>query len=260
MVRPGAPPIQPSRGGRSHIPVGDIRLAFTSVFAAALIALVAAFALVPDSRQWLAAPDGLISWIAPPTFALAVAVGIWAYSRSAAESRFRTLIPTAAGLLLLQSLRFGAAPLGFGLPTVEGIEVGSLLDLRRVTSVTAERFGLGWAAGILVLILVAIAIGWAARSASNWAEDRVRVTDTAVVAYLVVALGVEAVIPVVGFFGEGVTAWFATTILGFVGAGLLVIAGLAAGDHRTIVAGWRRRIGPGIASEPARSGLPADPG
>ncbi len=63
----------------------------------------------------------------------------------------------------------------------------------------------------------------------------------------------EAAIPVLGFFGEGIGAWFTTTIFGFVGAALLVIAGLAAGDHRTVVAGWRRRIGPGIAAESARS-------
>jgi len=141
---------------------------------------------------------------------------------------------------------------------VDGIEVGSLVDLRRVTSVSAERLGFGWTAGILALILVSVATALMARSASRWAKDRVRITDTAVVAYFVAALGIEAAIPALGFFGEGVGAWFATTILGFVGAGLLVIAGLASGDHRTIAADWRRRIGPGIAVEGSRSGRPVD--
>jgi hypothetical protein len=228
------------------------------VFAAVLIALVAAFALVPDSRQWLAASDGLISWIATATLTLAVAVGIWAFGRSSPDSRFRRLIPGAAALLLLQSVRFGAAFLDFGLPTVDGVEIGSLVDLRRVTSVTAERFGLGWAAGIFALILVIVATALIARSASRWARDRVRITDTAVVAYFVAALGIEAAIPALGFFGEAAGAWFATTILGLVGAGLLVIAGIASGDHRTIAAGWRRRIGPEIAVEGSRSGRPVD--
>ncbi len=259
MARPlDAPPTPPIRGGQSWIPIGDITFAFSSVFIAVLIALVAAFALVPESRQWLAASDGLISWIAAATLALAVAVGTWAFGRSTADSRFRVLIPAAAALLLLQSLRFGATTVGFRLPTVEGIEVGSLVDLRRLTSVAAERLGLGWPAGVLILMLVAIITGLNARSASKWAADRVRITDTPVVAYFVVALGLEAAIPVLGFFGEGVGAWFATTILGLVGAGLLVLAGLASGDHRTIVAGWRRRIGPRIVAEGTRSRFPID--
>lgn len=259
MARPlGAPPTPPVRGGRSWVPVGDVTFGFTTVFAAVLIALVAAFALVPDSRQWLAASDGLISWLATAILTLAVAAGIWAFGRSSPDSRFRRLIPGAAALLLLQSVRFGAAFIDFGLPTVDGVEIGSLVDLRRVTSVTAERFGLGWAAGILALILVIVATAWIARSASRWAKHRVRITDTPVVAYFVAALGFEAAVPALGFFGEGVEAWFATTILGFVGAGLLVIAGLASGDHRTVVAGWRRRIGSGIAVDGSRSSRPVD--
>ncbi len=249
MARPlGAPPTSPIRGGRSWIPIGDVTFGFTTVFAAVLLALVAAFAFVPESRHWLAASDGMISWITSATLTLAVAVGLWAFGRSSPDSHFRKLIPSAAAFLLLQSLRFGAALLDFGLPTVDGIEIGSLVDLRRVTSVTTERLGLGWAAGILALILVTVTTALLARSASRWAQDRVRITDTAVVAYFVAALGVEAAIPALGFFGEAAEAWFATMILGFVGAGLLVVAGLASGDHRTIAAGWKRRIAPGIAA------------
>jgi len=88
------------------------------MFAAVLIALVAAFGLMPDARLWLAAPDGLTSWIITATLAFAVAVGLWAYGRSTGDSRLRMLIPSAAALLLLQSLRFGA-PLGVGLPTAK---------------------------------------------------------------------------------------------------------------------------------------------
>ncbi|MCH7583894.1 MAG: hypothetical protein IH941_01900 [Acidobacteria bacterium] len=47
MARPlDAPPTPPIRRGRSWIPIGDITYAFSSVFTAVLIALVAAFALV----------------------------------------------------------------------------------------------------------------------------------------------------------------------------------------------------------------------
>ncbi len=105
MARPlGASATPPVRGGRSWIPISDVTFGFTTVFIALLIALVAAFALVPDSRQWLAASDGLISWIATATLTLAVAVGIWAFGRSSPDSRFRRLIPGAAALLLLQSV------------------------------------------------------------------------------------------------------------------------------------------------------------
>ena len=245
-----------ARGGRSRIPVADITLAFTTVFAAALIAIVAAFVFVPEIRPWLAASDGLISWTATATLCLAVAVGIWAYRRSTAESRFRMLIPTVAVVLLLQSIRFAASALHIQLPEFSGLPVGSLLDLRIVTSLNAERLGLGWQVGALILVLIGLVGAWIAAVAWKWARDRVRVTETAVVVYFVSAIAVEAAVPFFGFFGESTTAWFATVMASLVGAGLLVVAGLASGDHRTTVAGWRRRMKPWIGEDSAASALP----
>jgi hypothetical protein len=245
-----------ARGGRSRVPVADITLAFTTVFTAALIAIVAAFVFVPEVRPWLAASDGLISWTTRATLGLAVATGVWAYRRSTTESRFRMLIPSAAAVLFLQSIRFATSALHIQLPEVSGLPVGSLLDLRAVTSLNAERLGLGWAIGALILVLIGLVSAWIAAIAWKWARDRVRVTETAVVVYFVSALAIESAVPVLGFFGESTGAWFATVMASLVGAGLLVVAGLASGDHRTTVAGWRRRMKPWIGEESGASALP----
>jgi hypothetical protein len=245
-----------ARGGRSRVPVADITLAFTTVFAAALLAIIAAFVFVPEIRPWLAAGDGLIAWTSTATFALSVAVGVWAYQRSTAESRFRLLIPTVAVVAFLQSIRFAASALHIQLPEISGISVGSLLDLRVVTSLNAERLGLGWQTGALILVLIGLVGAWIAAAAWKWARDRVRVTETAVVVYFVSAIAIEISVPVFGFFGESTSAWFATVLASLLGAGLLVVAGLASGDHRTTVAGWRRRMMPWIGEDSGISALP----
>lgn len=256
MAHTATPVAAEARGGRSRIPVADITLAFTTVFSAALVAIVAAFVFVPEIRPWLAASDGLIAWTSTATLALAVAVGVWAYQRSTAESRFRMLIPTVAVVAFLQSIRFGTSALSIQLPEISGIGVGSLVDLRVVTSLNAERLGLGWHTGLLILVLIGLVGAWIAVAAWKWARDRVRVTETAVVVYFVGAIAVELSVPVFGFFGESDAAWFATVLASLLGAGLLVVAGLASGDHRTTVAGWRRRMMPWIGEDAGVSALP----
>lgn len=232
----------PLRGGHTPIPVADVTLAVTSVFAATLIAIIAAFVFVPDVREWLSVRGGLVSWMATATLALAFGIGVWAYTRSTEESRFRLIIPGVAGLLVLQAVRFGADAIGYSLPVFSGVEVGSLFDVRTAVAETATTLSLGPGTGLLVLALLVLITGSVATRAWSWARTRVRVTETTVVVYLVIAIGFHFVVPTMGFFGDDTTAWFITNVAAFVGAGFLVIAGLASGDHRTTVAGYRRRM------------------
>ncbi len=250
----------PVRGGKSLIPVADVTNAFTSVFAAVAIALAAAYLMVPDIREWLGSRDGLIAWATTATLVMATGIGIWAYRRSATDSSFRLVIPLTGGFLLMQAFRFGADEIGFGLPTITGVEIGSLVDLREVVSINAERLGLGFTTGLLVLTVTAALTAGAAIWARHWALNRVLVTETPVVMWFVASVGTNAAIPVLGFFGEGTGAWFTTAMTGLSAAGFLVIAGLAAGDHRRTAAGWRRRISPWLTNETPLAALPSDPG
>jgi hypothetical protein len=217
-------------------------LAVVSVFAALVLALVAAYIAVPDIREWLASPGGLIAWVATGILGIACVVALWALRRATEESRFRMLIPTVSAVLFLQSVRFGADLIGYRLPRIGEIETGSLVDLRGAVGELATSLGLGPTVGALVMTLLITVAGWIALRAWWWARSRVRVTETIVVAYLAAALTIHAMIPVMGFFGESTTAWFLTNVAALIGAAVLVVAGLASGDHRTTVAGWRRRM------------------
>ena len=251
-------PSPSARGSRTLIPVADVTNAFASAFSAAVIALVAAYSFMPPIREWLAAPGGLVVWATAATLVMAIGTGVWAYRRSTTDSRFGLLLPSAATVLLLQQLRFGADLLDYPLPTWAGVEVGSLIDLRRVVSVVAERLGLGVTTGILVLVVWAGATAAAAHWARRWATQRVLVAETSVVVWFVAGLGSAAAVPIFGIFGDGTGAWLASTMAGLVSAGLLVVAGLTAGDHRRTMAGWRRRIWPWIADEGPLAGIPSD--
>lgn len=247
--------IQPLRGGRSRFPVADIMSAAASVFAAAVIAFAAAFLVVPDVRPWLAAEDGLVAWVTTAALWAGVALSVWGFRRATTESRFRLVIPAVATAMLLQNLRFGAGALGIQLPVVAGVEIGSLLDLRELGSVTAASLGLGaWTATSLIG-LVAGCSWWGALVARRWADDRARVTDPRVVGYLVATIAAALVEPATGFYGDSQLAWFCTMMTGLVGSGLLIVTGIAAADHRTTVAGWRRRMWAWIDDDPTTSAL-----
>lgn len=247
-----------TRGGRVVVPVADMTNAFASVFAAVVLALVAAFAAVGDLREWIGGRDGLVQWMTTATLVGALIAGVWAYRRSTDETNFRLMLPITTAFMLAQQARFGADLIGYPLPTVSGVEVGSLIDLREVISLLAERLGLGFTTGALVLGIVVAATVAAVLSARRWADERVLVTEAPVVSWYVASLGAAAAVPALGVFGEGTGAWFATGMAALTSAGCLVAACMAAGDHRRTVAGWRRRIWPWIADEGPLTGIPSD--
>jgi hypothetical protein len=255
---PGNQAGRPARGGRSLIPVADVTNAFGSGFAAVALALAAAYVVAADVRPWLGARDGLISWTTTAAYAIALVIGVWAARRSTREGNFRLLIPVAATLLLGQQVRWGADAIGLPLPTLSGVEVGSLVDLREVVSLNAERLGLGTPTGLAVLAVILGATAAAAAWARRWADERVLVTEAPVVMWFVASLGCAAAVPAFGIFGDGSGAWFATGVAGLLSSGFLAMAALAAGDHRRTVAGWRRRMWPWIADEGPLSGIPGD--
>jgi hypothetical protein len=238
--------------------VADVTNAFTTAIASVILALVAAFAFVPDVREWLGSPDGLVTWATSATLVLAVITGWWAAHRSTTEGASRLLLPVSAAVMLGQNLRFGADLFGYPLPTMSGIEVGSLIDLRRVVSLAAERLGLGAMTGGLILLIVVGATAFGILRARRWADNRVLVTESPAAIWLVAALGAAIAVPVLGFFGESAGAWFATAMAGLGSAGLQVVAGMTAGNHRRTVAGWRRRIWPWIAESGPLTGMPSD--
>jgi hypothetical protein len=248
----------PARGGRSLIPVADVTSAFGSVFTAVAVALTAAYIAAPDVRSWLGERDGFVSWAATAGYGIALVIGIWASRRSTREGNFRLLLPFSALAFLGQQIRWGADSIGLPLPTLGGLEVGSLTDLRDVASLNAERLGLGIPTGLAVLAVVLGVTAATAAWARRWADQRVLITEAPVVMWLVASFGCAAAVPAFGIFGEGTGAWFATGMSGLLSSGFLVMAALAAGDHRRTVAGWRRRIWPWIADESPLTGIPGD--
>ena len=255
---PAHPGTAPVRGGSTSIPVADVTKAFGSVFTAVALALVAAYVAAPDIRTWLASRTGLVAWATTAGYTIALVIGIWAARRSTRDGSFRLMIPVTAVMLLGQQIRFGADVVGMPLPTLSGLEIGSLVDLREVVSLNAERLGLGVPTGVAVLTIVLGATAAAAIWARRWADERVLVTEAPVVMWFVASLGCAAAVPAFGIFGIGSGAWFATGMAGLLSSGFLAMAALAAGDHRRTVAGWRRRIWPWIGDEGSLSRLPGE--
>lgn len=251
---------RPTRGGSARVPVADIMKAYASVLVAIVIAFVAAFSLVPEVRGWLTVRDGLVAGTAMATALLAVGTGSWAYRRSTAESRLRALIPMAAVVLALQHVRWGADIVGYRLPVVSGIRLGSLMDARDLVSISATHLGMGDGTGTLVVLLVALCTMWAAIAAHRWALDRSRITDGTSLVYVVFAGAMSSLVPVMGFFGDGSLARFGAAMAELMGSGFLVLAGISAGDHRRTVAGWRRRMWAWIDEDRTLAGLPTDVG
>jgi len=210
---------------------------------------MATYLAIADARSWIGRRDGFTAWTTTAVLTLALAVAIWAFLRTTDGSKLRLVVPATAVLLLGQNVRFGADLIGFALPTVSGVEVGSLVDLREVVSLSAERLGLGFVTGSLILTLIGIATVGTALWARRRAMERGLVTEVRAVPWLVLALGCAAAVPAVGLFGEGTGAWFVTGLVEFIAAGALVMAGLAAANHRGSMTGSRHRSLPGIATE-----------
>jgi len=243
-----APPRRSARATR--IPVADVTAAFASVVVALTLALAAAYATAPGVRPWLGSEHGLVSWFTRGAYAGAAIVGVWAARRSPSDSRFRWVIPGVAVWGVLDTAHYG-----LGLIGVQPIEIGEI----RVSSATSLADGLGrWAAdlglgtglGAAGLVIVALGGYWVLRRASSWAAGRVMVTEPRVVGYLVLSCCCIAATPAVGLLGVGDAVRFASRLADMTGATLLVVAALAAGDHRRTVAGWRGRIRPWLGDRP----------
>ena len=251
LTRPSA------RGGRTTVPVADVTAAFSSVFAALSIALAVTYAAAPELRRWLGGRYGLVDWITSGALAAALAVGLWAMRRSPVDSRFRLLIPAIAGWGILDELRYFTGILGAHGFVVDGVRIRSLDDFGSLTSIWAERLGMSWLHATIILSLVAGLTLLLVIRTRRWAENRVLVTEHRVVAYILASLGATIAAPLTGFYGPGADVAFACGLLEMTGATFLVVAGLAAGDHRRTVAGWRRRLWPWLTEDGPLSSLPA---
>lgn len=256
---PGA---APARGGSTPVPVADVTAAFSSVFVALAAALAVAYAGVPELRWWLGGRSGLVEWITFAALASALGVGIWAMRRTPADSRFRLIIPALATWGLLDELRYLGGLMGMQGLSVDGVDVRSLDDVGTLLSQWSGHLGLGWPMGAAAMCTAGGVTLLAVARTRRWSERLVLVTDHRVVGYILVSIGATVAAPLSGLFGAGDGVAFVGGLLEMTGATLLVVAGLAAGDHRRTVAGWRRRLSPWLSEERpmARSHLGRRPG
>lgn len=237
-------PAVPAPSG-SHIPVADVTSAFSSVFAALTVALAAIYVAAPEVRTWLGAAHGLIAWFAIGAFAAATILGVWAARRALTESRFRLVVPLLALWGLLDQVRYLVPLLPGDLPG------GSYGDVGAALADWAVPLGIG--AGLGMAIIAAVVLGAAAvrHRVRRWAEGRTMVTEGRVVDFVVGSGALLAAAPFVMMFGAGDGPAFAARLATMTGATALVLAALAAGDHRRTVAGWRGRMRPWIG-DPTR--------
>jgi hypothetical protein len=243
------PPASRLTATRTPIPVSDITAAFTSVFAALAIALAATYVGVPELRRWLAGTGGLVDWITLVSLIAAVAVGLWSVRRSSSESRFPYVIPAVAAWGILDEIRYFTGLVGSPGADIGGVSVRSFDDFAAVLTVWGSTIGADWRHGLAALAVMIALTLLALRRARGWAHDRVLVTEYRVINFLVLSVAFTVAAPVTGLFGSSTTAQFTGGLFEMVGATLLVVAGLAAADHRRTVAGWRRRLLPWMAEE-----------
>jgi hypothetical protein len=131
---------------------------------------------------------------------------------------------------------------------IDGVPVRSFDDLAAVLGQWADGVG-DWRYGTLILAVLAALTFLAIGRAGGWARNRVLVTEHRVVTFMVLAIAFTVAAVPMGLFGPGDTSRFAGGLSEMIGATLLVVAGLAAADHRRTVAGWRRRLLPWVTEE-----------
>jgi hypothetical protein len=241
------PPSSRPTATRTPIPVSDITAAFTSVFAAVAIALAAAYIGVPELRHWLSGTGGLVDWLTLVALGAALVVGLWAVNRSSSDSRFPYVTPAIAAWGLLDEIRYFTGLIGSPSVIIDGTPVRSYDDLAAVLA--SDGIGADWRHGLVIVLALAAITLWVLRRARAWARDRVLITEHRVVTFLVLSIAATVAAPATGLFGAGISVQFVGGLLELTGATLLVVAGLAAGDHRRTVAGWRRRLLPWMAEE-----------
>lgn len=231
---PGSPPAS------THLPVADITSAFSSVFAALTVALVAIYLAAPDVRGWLGSTQGLIAWFSGVAFVAAAALGMWAARRAVTDSRFRFVIPGLAVWGLLDQVQYG-------LPLLPGdLDAGSYGRAGAALADWAVPLGIGPGLGAAIVVALALLGLGVHHRTRRWAQGRVMITEARVVDFVVGSGVLLAIAPFIALFGDGDGVGFAVRLCTMTGATALVLAALAAGDHRRTVAGWRGRIRPWI--------------
>ncbi len=236
------------------MPVADVTSAFTSVSISVVAALAIAYAADPALRRWLSGRHGLVDWITLGALVGALIAGIWAARRSPGDSRFPILIPALAAWGVLDEMRYLAGALGTSGFVVDGVRIRSLDDFGTLFSIWGERVGMTWYHAALIVGLVGALTVVAIARTRRWADTRVLVTEHRVVGFIIASVGLTLIAPLVGFFGASAAAAFAANLVELMGAMFLVVAGLAAGDHRRTVAGWRRRLWPWLEDGQASRG------
>lgn len=229
--------------------MADVTAAFSSVFIALSVALGATYAAVPELRGWLGGRYGLVDLITFGALVAALVVGFWAMRRSTAESRFPRIIPLLASWGILDELRYftglvGLSPKGGGAGAIRSLD-----DVGSVLAAWSGRVGLGWPAPALLLCLLGVGTVAMIAHLRPWSDRLVLVTEYRVICYLLVSMAATIAAPLIGLFGPNSAGTFARSLLELTGATLLAVAGLAAGDHRRTVAGWRRRLWPWLSDE-----------
>jgi len=251
-----APATISARGGRTPVPVADVTAAFSSVFVALSAALAVTYVTAPELRLWLGGRRGLVDWITLVALVAAFGVGIWAMRRSPTDAGFPLVIPIVAAWGVVDELRYFTGAVGLHGLSASGIQIRALDDVGSWLSVVSARLGPTWPYATIVLCAIASATLLAILRTRRWAERLVLVTEPRVVAYLLASVGTTIAAPLAGLYGTGSGVVFASGLLEMTGATLLVVAGLAAGDHRRIVAGWRRRLWPWLNEEGPLASIP----
>ncbi len=259
-MTPDSAPPRRHAARATRIPVADVTAAFASVFAALSLAIAAAYASVPALRSWLGSEYGLVAWFTRGAFTGAVIVGVWAARRSPSDSNLRWVIPTVAAWGLLDATHYGLGLIGTHPLEIGGVAVTSTNSLADGLGRWAAELGIGpglAASGLIAIVVLGYSL---ARRARSWASGRVMLTEPRVLDYLALAGCCIVATPIIGLFGVVEAVGFASRLTMMSGATLLVVAALAAGDHRRTVAGWRGRIRPWLdeRTESARALEPAE--
>lgn len=239
------------RSAGTPVPVADVTSGLASAFGALALALACAYLTTPVVRPWLAADSGLVAWFTRVAWIAALVVGVWASRRSLPGFHFHRVIPALALWGLADAARYGLPVFDATAPTLGGVPLSSLAGLVNGAGHWAAGAGLSPGLGIAAIAIVAFG-GYAARQRARvWAAGRVMATEPRVVDYLVLSVVSLAAAPAIGLLGTGEAIAFAARLATMTAATVLVVAGLAAGDHRRTVVGWRGRIRPWLDGRPA---------
>jgi hypothetical protein len=238
-------------------PVAELSRGATVALGMVAAGFVAAYAVLPGQRAWLAAGGGLVDLVTPFVLALAVVAAAWGVRHTPGARRSSWPLVLGGILGFLDEIHYASGILGYQPPQVGPVTVdGSSAALDAARYYATTTLGLGTLDMVAALLVVLAGAAFLASRERRAARALTWLADHPPMIHLGIAVILVAVATGLDLFAKGVTLGFVEEWLEFVAAGVLLRGALLVSHRDPQVWGWRHRIRPWLEGEAPQRALP----